>query len=206
MLYKKNQTPKLDTELFKNPTSEYRAAPFWAWNCELEEDELLRQAECLKKMGMGGFHMHTRSGMATKYLGDEFMRLVKSCVKKAKSENMLAWLYDEDRWPSGTAGGYVTKTPEYRERNLTFTTQKDEDVLSKSEAVKSGGAYLIAAYDIALNENGELLSYKLLNEGEKAEGIVRYAYCRINPPVLPGWHNGETYVDTLHPKAIQRFI
>ena len=206
MLYKKNQTPKLDTELFKNPTSEYRAAPFWAWNCELEEDELLRQAECLKKMGMGGFHMHTRSGMATKYLGDEFMRLVKSCVKKAKSENMLAWLYDEDRWPSGAAGGYVTKTPEYRERNLTFTTQKDENVLSKNEAVKSGGAYLIGVYDIALNENGELLSYKLLNEGEKAEGIVRYAYCRINPPVLPGWHNGETYVDTLNPKAIQRFI
>ncbi len=206
MLYKKNQTPKLDTELFKNPTSEYRAAPFWAWNCELEEDELLRQAECLKEMGMGGFHIHTRSGMATKYLGDEYMRLVKSCVKKAKSENMLAWLYDEDRWPSGTAGGYVTKTPEYRERNLTFTTQKDENVLSKSEAVKSGGAYLIAAYDIALNENGELLSYKLLNEGERAKGIARYAYCRVNPPVLPGWHNGETYVDTLNPKAIQRFI
>ena len=206
MLYKKNQTPKLDTELFRNPTSEYRAAPFWAWNCELEESELLRQTECLKEMGMGGFHMHTRSGMATKYLGDEFMRLVKSCVKKAKSENMLAWLYDEDRWPSGAAGGYVTKTPEYRERNLTFTTQKDENVLPKSEAVKSGGAYLIAAYDIVLNENGELLSYKLLNEGEKAEGIARYAYCRVNPPVLPGWHNGETYVDTLNPKAIQRFI
>lgn len=206
MLYKKNQTPKLDTELFKNPTSEYRAAPFWAWNCELEESELLRQTECLKKMGMGGFHIHTRSGMATKYLGDEFMRLVKSCVKKAKSENMLAWLYDEDRWPSGAAGGYVTKTPEYRERNLTFTTQKDENVLSKNEAVKSGGAYLIAAYDIALNENGELLSYKLLNEGERAKGIARYAYCRVNPPVLPGWHNGETYVDTLNPKAIQRFI
>lgn len=206
MLYKKNQTPKLDTELFRNPTSEYRAAPFWAWNCELEESELLRQTECLKKMGMGGFHMHTRSGMATKYLGDEFMRLVKSCVKKAKSENMLAWLYDEDRWPSGTAGGYVTKTPEYRERNLTFTTQKDENVLPKSEAVKSGGTYLIGVYDIALNENGELLSYKLLNEGEKAKGIARYAYCRVNPPVLPGWHNGETYVDTLNPKAIQRFI
>lgn len=206
MLYKKNQTPKLDKELFRNPTSEYRAAPFWAWNCELDESELLRQTECFKEMGMGGFHMHTRSGMATKYLGDEFMRLVKSCVKKAKSENMLAWLYDEDRWPSGTAGGYVTKTPEYRERNLTFTTKKDENILPKSEAVKSGGTYLIGAYDIALNENGELLSYKLLNEGEKTEGIVRYAYCRVNPPVLPGWHNGETYVDTLNPKAIQRFI
>ena len=58
MLYKKNNTKELDTELFKNPTSEYRGAPFWAWNCELEKDMLIRQIEYLKQMGFGGFHMH----------------------------------------------------------------------------------------------------------------------------------------------------
>ena len=36
MLYKKNQTKKLDMELFKNPTSEYRGAPVWAWNSKLD--------------------------------------------------------------------------------------------------------------------------------------------------------------------------
>ena len=65
MIYKKNNSDSLDMELFKNPTSEYRGAPFWAWNCKLDEKELLRQIECLKEMGFGGFHMHTRSGMAT---------------------------------------------------------------------------------------------------------------------------------------------
>ena len=43
MLYKKNYLSTLSDELFRSPTSEYRAAPFWAWNCKLEEDELLRQ-------------------------------------------------------------------------------------------------------------------------------------------------------------------
>ena len=42
MLYPKNNTPKLSPELFKNPTSEYRCTPFWAWNCDLDEDELYR--------------------------------------------------------------------------------------------------------------------------------------------------------------------
>lgn len=101
MLYKKNYLSTLSDELFRSPTSEYRAAPFWAWNCKLEEDELLRQIEIFHEMGFGGFHMHVRTGMDTEYLSDEFMHLIRSCTDKAKSEKMLAWLYDEDRWPSG---------------------------------------------------------------------------------------------------------
>ena len=38
MLYKKNGTARLDKELFKNPTAEYRGTPFWAWNCKLERE------------------------------------------------------------------------------------------------------------------------------------------------------------------------
>ena len=68
--------------------------------------------------------MHCRAGMATEYLSDEFMKLIKACVKKAKKEDMLAWLYDEDRWPSGFAGGIVTKDVEYRGRHLVFTQEK----------------------------------------------------------------------------------
>ena len=76
MLYKKNTAKELSEELFRNPTSEYRGTPFWSWNCRLDKDELLWQIEVLKKMGFGGFHMHVRQGMATPYLGEEFMDLV----------------------------------------------------------------------------------------------------------------------------------
>ena len=108
MLYKKNYMSTLSDELFRSPTSEYRAAPFWAWNCKLEEKELLRQIDVFHRMGFGGFHMHVRTGMDTEYLSDEFMQLIRACTDKAKGEKMLAWLYDEDRWPSGAAGGIVT--------------------------------------------------------------------------------------------------
>ena len=95
MLYPKNQEPQLQNALFRNPTSEYRATPFWAWNCQLEKEELLRQLEVLKQMGMGGAHMHVRTGMATPYLSNEHMDLIQACVEKCRDENMLAWLYDE---------------------------------------------------------------------------------------------------------------
>ena len=74
MLYKKKDDALLDSALFENPTAEYRGTPFWAWNCKLDKDELLRQIEMFKVMGLGGFHMHVRSGMATEYLSDELDR------------------------------------------------------------------------------------------------------------------------------------
>ena len=80
MLYKKKDAPRLDHELFRHPTAEYRSAAFWSWNCRLDRKELEWQLEVLKKMGMGGAHFHVRSGMATPYLSEEYMDIVKACI------------------------------------------------------------------------------------------------------------------------------
>ena len=82
MLYEKNKEKALSEALFKNPTSEYRGAPFWSWNCELDSEELLRQIEILKQMGFGGYHMHVRTGMATEYLSDDFLNYINICIRK----------------------------------------------------------------------------------------------------------------------------
>ena len=77
MLYPQNLNETLKEEVFRNPGSEYRGAPFWAWNCKLEAEELTRQLDVLKEMGFGGAHLHTRTGLDTPYLSDEFMEMVK---------------------------------------------------------------------------------------------------------------------------------
>ena len=73
----------------------------------------------LKMMGMGGSHLHCRTGMDIPYLSEEFMELVRYAHEKANQLGMLTWLYDEDRFPSGAAGGKVTKNWDYR--YLIFT-------------------------------------------------------------------------------------
>ena len=97
MLYPQNANKALDEHLFRAPTSEYRGAPFWAWNCKLDKETMLEQIDNFKTMGMGGFHMHVRTGMASPYLDSEFMGYIKLCVEEAKKKGMFAWLYDEDR-------------------------------------------------------------------------------------------------------------
>ena len=126
MLYKKNQAEKLEDSLFKQPTAEYRGAPFWAWNTMLDQKELDRQMEVLKSMGFGGAHLHPRTGLETPYLSEEFMDRIKGCLAKAKQENLQVYLYDEDRWPSGFAGGLVTKEEKYRAQYLLFTNKPYE--------------------------------------------------------------------------------
>lgn len=211
MLYKKNSEKDLSTELFKNPTCEYRGTPFWAWNCKLEKGELHRQIDIFKEMGLGGFHMHVRTGMATDYLSDEYMDIIKSCVEKAKDNDMLAWLYDEDRWPSGAAGGLVTKDEEYRARYLLFTPTSYEESNAKvgvNDSRSAGGrncnGYLLGAFDVVLDSEGYLESYSVIEKDAKAKGTKWYAYIEKHSP--SAWFNNQTYVDTLSKKAIERFI
>ena len=198
MFYPENNKPQLDPITFLNPPCEYRAAPFWAWNCELDEDQLLREIEQLKRMGMGGFHMHVRTGMATPYLSDEFMQLIRACTDKAKKEKMLAYLYDEDRYASGPAGGFVTRDKQYRERYLLFTP--DENVQLSEDG------RLIARYGVSLNAAGELDAYRRLGEGdEPAPGeTVWTAYLELAKE--DPWFNNQTYVNTLDKKAIDKFV
>jgi len=104
--------------LFRSPENWYRAKPFWAWNGDLDKEELLRQISMFKEMGFGGFFMHSRVGLETEYLSQDWFDCIEFCCKQAKELGMEAWLYDEDRWPSGTAGGLATKEDKYRQKIL----------------------------------------------------------------------------------------
>jgi len=215
MLYERNQTPRLADELFKQPTSEYRGAPFWAWNGKLSKEKLSEQIDMLHKMGMGGFHMHVRTGMDSPYLDEEFMGYIRHCVEKAKADEMLAWLYDEDRWPSGTAGGKVTGPhPEFARKTLLFTPNpyaperpnratKPEPGRGQ-ESTRQDNGVLQAVYDIVLNEDGTLASARRIGEKEEVAGTKWYAY--MESATADPWFNNCAYVDTLKPEAIQLFI
>ena len=190
-------------EIFKNPPARFRGAPFWAWNTKLDKEDLLWQIDRLKEMGFGGFFMHTRSGMDTPYLGEEFMDLIRSCIEHAKEENMLAYLYDEDRWSSGAAGGYVTKHKEFRQRSLCLSMRAPEEMQKHCE---KGGREpeLVTVYDIVFNEHNRLQNYSRLSPSQEAKGEKWYAYVLLGEK--RGWYNGYTYLDTMNPAAVDKFI
>jgi hypothetical protein len=46
-----------------NPPHEFSQAPFWFWNDDLSETELLRQIEDFRTHGVYGFVIHPRAGL-----------------------------------------------------------------------------------------------------------------------------------------------
>lgn len=107
------------TETFEQPAPEHRACPFWFWNGELDEPELLRQIELMHKQGIGGFVIHPRVGLTVEYLSEKWFRCCKAVIDDAARRGMKVWIYDEENWPSGYAGGRVVRRDaSFRGQNL----------------------------------------------------------------------------------------
>ena len=184
-----NQHTETMDQIFLNPAAIYRGAPFWAWNCRISEIDLEKQIGYFKEMGMGGFHIHCRTGMNTEYLSDEYMGYVKNCNHIAKENDMLCWLYDEDRYASGFGGGYVTKKYANRERCLVFSPDPPpgQYLMNKMDfdnAVLRGESpkgYILAAYEIII-QNNYLAHYKRLveNDHKYKKNNIWWAYMEIS--------------------------
>ena len=116
-----------NTSFFKDPPKEFRGLPFWAWNTDITYEKIKKQVAVFKEMGLGGFVIHVRHGLRNEYMGETFLTRVKETVDEAKKNDLTVWLYDEDRWPSGSAGGIVTLDKlEYRQKNILFTKKRAE--------------------------------------------------------------------------------
>ena len=106
---------------FVDPPREFGIVPFWFWNDDLDEAELLRQIRAFYANGFGGFIPHARIGLSRQvgYLTDEFFRLIRIAVDEAARLGMKVVLYDEGSYPSGSAQGrVVAENPAYAARCL----------------------------------------------------------------------------------------
>ena len=165
-----------DLSNWKDIEAIWRPAPFWSWNDKLDAQELRRQIREMAAKGWGGYFMHSRVGLVTGYLSPEWMEMVRACAEEARKTGTYAWLYDEDKWPSGFAGGEVPEAdPRFRSRALVL--------------LKEG----------QVTENDTVLA-------ETTEGGTKYLICRRISPLGNLWFNGASYVDLMNPEAVRFFI
>ena len=95
------------TTEFKTPSAEYTTAPFFVWNYKITKEEIDKYMTDFKNSGSSQVFVHPRPGLITEYLSDEWFDLYKYTIEKGKELGMLVWIYDENSYPSGFAGGNV---------------------------------------------------------------------------------------------------
>lgn len=202
-------------EQFRNPGADKRSIPFWAWNGKMDEEELRMQVRQMKQAGVGGFFIHSRIGLETEYLGTEWMNCVKAVVAEAKAQGLYAWIYDEDRWPSGTAGGRVTSCGDaYRCKGLTLEIRnaEDYDKLYREE--------IQPRRNPQDDSTGFLAAYRATISGERVINYARLALqrdelfsdgevllvVRLEVSAPSEWFNNEAPPDNLNPDCVRKFI
>lgn len=180
---------------FLNPEAIDRSAPFWSWNDVMDPSEVKTQAKDMITKGMGGYFMHSRVGLESEYLGKDWMDCVQACVDQAKEDNTLAWLYDEDRWPSGAAGGLVTCDKENGGKGISIHVSDQSEIEGE----------ILYTYAVEL-DGSSLLSYRLLKSNEKAEADEKYMHVCLDylPPME--WFNNTPPADNLNKETVKRFI
>lgn len=186
-------------KLLEEPGAAYRGKPFWSWNGDLQEEELLAQIDALKEMGFGGYFMHSRTGLITEYMGKKWFSLVRACAKYGAEQGMESWIYDEDRWPSGSCGGMVTKDKRYRMRYIS-------EYSSDGEAVACADVIgILARYAVKL-ENGCLKdAFEVESEAEVPAGYTYKVYAE-ELMRESNFYNGAAYLDTMDEEAVRAFL
>jgi hypothetical protein len=192
------RSPKDLLETWHAPPSEFRSAPFWSWNGELDPLRLCRQIDSMHAAGMGGFFMHSRYGLKTPYLSDEWFACVTVCIQRAEELGMKAYLYDEDRWPSGPAGGLVTRENSEYALHLLRARPVDEEV--GDEADRQG------VFAVEFDEQGRLTRYSPVEDPEEAPDGSRLVAFDMTVATPCGQHNEAPYLDTMNPEAVEEFL
>jgi len=187
---------------FRRPSEDFRGAPFWSWNDDLKDRELRRQVRGMRASGLGGFFMHSRTGLITPYLSEEWMDRMRAVIDESRRIGMNAWLYDEDRWPSGFAGGMVpSKGPEYGLKRVEC-----EEVQPTGMDELKLGEDTIGIFTFTKDGDG-------IRDVENAVGgtikDIEGKAVLVFRKKLDGksdWYNGYGYVDLMNPKVVDAFI
>jgi len=193
----------MDFKKFQQPDSILRPAPFWAINDRITPEETARQMAEMIEVGLSGGFFHSRAGLITDYLGDDWFKAMDAALKVAHEKDGYVWLYDEDLWPSGNAGGQVAAMKdEYRSATLWA-----EFVPAGAEPLPDGDDEPTAAYLLTGRRDAavEKIEQIALDDARKRTDSERLIFRRHYAEKTPWW-GGESYANLLHPEAMREFI
>lgn len=220
-----NGTYKL-IEGFKNPTNETSPVMMWFWNSDIDKEGITYQMERFLEQGITDFFIHPSGGMRVVYLSDEYMELIKYVVSEAKRLGMKYWIYDENDWPSGVAGGLLLEEyPEYVQEilychkgkcdcfDMRYVFNEKGTFLGAQRIVKKKGQYFaedITDRCIVISENGcNNIQYQA--ESLVHEELYFYFSQKLDKPIWASLSRKDSkgmlgYVNMMKKEPIAKFI
>ncbi|MGB4292254.1 MAG: hypothetical protein WBJ37_05155, partial [Bacteroidales bacterium] len=181
---------------FKEPPAEYTTAPFFVWNGEITQAEIDNFMDEFYRQGIKQVFVHPRPGLITEYLSDEWFELFRYTVDRGKELGMKVWIYDENSYPSGFAGGHVpANMPESYNQGQGLRMTRVETLPDTADKF----------FIILKEENGAFTDITSSYQTEMGK-TGKYCLFRKTYYGPSEWYGGFSYVDLLYPGVTQKFI
>jgi len=183
--------------LFADPPSDFRSAPLWDWNDKITEEGIDFQMKEFKKAGIGGVFVHPRPGLLTEYLSDNWFHLFDYTVQKGKELGMKVWIYDENSYPSGFAGGHVpAQMPDSYQHGAGLSLEIQQQL---NMVITDVVAVVLKKTDDGF---ADITSTVNLERGKPGT----YYVFRKTYPDKSLWYGGFSYVDLLYKGVTEKFM
>ncbi len=181
--------------LFRDPPRRYSSGPLWVWNDMLTEEQIRSTMRDLQGQKVRQVWVHPRPGLMTPYLSPDWFRLWKIALHEAERLDMNVWIYDENSYPSGFAGGLVPEAmPGSRGRGLVL-----KEIESKVDLDQEPYAIF------RITEEGyEAVTAISRSSEDLPEG--RYLAALWQEARQSPWFGGKWYVDLLLPGVTEKFL
>jgi hypothetical protein len=184
---------------FQNPTPAERGRVLWVWNGSLDRAHLLRQLRHFQAQGVSGAIIRAGAGLRTAYLDKDWFELVNLCADEAARLGLKLWLADEERGPSGSAGGRLTTELTHARRILRLKISGTKIEWPRSSAFVK--AY-VARVDGLEVRDCEPLAYQA-TPPEDGRSVLIFSTEVCGPENI---HNGHPPLDLLSREATGEFI
>ncbi len=182
-------------QLFAHPPRGFSSGPLWVWNDLLTDAEIRDTMRDLAAQDVKQVFVHPRPGLMTPYLTPDWFHVWHVALDEAAKLDMNVWIYDENSYPSGFAGGWVPELmPESRGQGLMWRESKTpprwEDSTVAVWRIDDGQAVAVSA---------QVRAGQTLPEGRYGTAAVGLAG---NTP----WNANRSYVNLLTPGVTAKFL
>jgi hypothetical protein len=216
-----------DPQTFANPSADYRPLQivhgmdrFLTQPDALTGEEGIDQRfELLKRLGIGG--IVTNVGFADYMLSPRQWEIFRYGLGKAADLGMVLWVYDEKGYPSGGAGGIVTRAhPEYTAIGLACYRQEIDGPAELNVQLPLSCRRFIAAYATPDADSATRAGTWNLSPLVDAQGTLRWSAPAGHWTLLylaervmfDGTHctgnysEFRQYINLLNPAAVREFL
>ncbi len=196
---------------FANPGTDFSSAPLWVWNDLLTEDQIRSTLADLNRQNVNMAFVHPRPGLATPYLSDDWFKLWDAALDEASKRNMKIWIYDENSYPSGFAGGYVPDAmPE--SRGFGFNVEVFDSLVDENGAWQAGSSVVYVVEQLqdgsTIDRTKEVLEARSSEKPipDKSENGLCWIIGRLQLAEASQWYGGKTYVNLMTKGVLDAFV